>query len=223
MHWIDRGPEPDGIVQIHARYTQSWVQHYRHRVGRKPSDNYWRDFHNDMERVFCGLCAYCEELCKGEVDHFRPKSRFPELVYTWSNWLFACHDCNQAKGGRWPTEGYVDPCATSKQSHPESYFEFDVLTAEVLPREGLSQSRRNRAQKTITDLRLNGRHHLRKRLAWLLLLSDSLTSDATAETPDKKSLRDHLASRGTQLSSITRAWLSQRGFSIDNRSKLQNS
>ena len=172
---------------------------------------------------FAAFALTVRSYARGKLTISAPKSRFPELVYTWSNWLFACHDCNQAKGGRWPTEGYVDPCATSKQSHPESYFEFDVLTAEVLPREGLSQSRRNRAQKTITDLRLNGRHHLRKRLAWLLLLSDSLTSDATAETPDKKSLRDHLASRGTQLSSITRAWLSQRGFSIDNRSKLQNS
>ena len=212
MHWIDRGPEPDGIVQIRARFTQGWVQHYRHRVGRRPSDTYWRDFHDDMERVFCGLCAYCEEICKGEVDHFRPKSRFPEMVYDWSNWLLACHDCNQAKGGKWPTEGYVDPCAHSQPSRPEHCFEFDILTAEVLPREGIGQLRRNRAQKTIMNLRLNGRHHLKKRLEWLLLISKELTGDPAAETSDMKRLRDHLTSRGTQLSSITRAWLSQQGY-----------
>lgn len=36
----------------------------------------------DVRTVFFGLCAYCEELCKDEVEHFRPKSRFPERVYT---------------------------------------------------------------------------------------------------------------------------------------------
>ena len=195
MHWIDRGPEPDGIAQVRAQYTQSWVQYYRHRVGRRPSDAYWRDFHEDMERVFYGLCAYCEEICKGEVDHFRPKSRFPELVYDWSNWLFACHDCNQAKDATWPAGGYVDPCAHSESSHPEHYFEFDVLTAEILPQEGLSQGCRNRAKKTIIDLRLNGRHHLKKRLAWLLFLSKGLAGDPNAETSDMKSLRHHLVSR----------------------------
>ena len=216
MHWIDRGPEPDGIARVRAHYTQSWVQHYRHRVGHRPNDAYWRDFHDDMERVFYSLCAYCEEICKGEVDHFRPKMRFPELVYDWSNWLFVCHDCNQAKGGTWPAEGYVDPCALSESSHPEHYFDFDVLTAEILPQEGLSQRCRNRAQKTIIDLRLNGRHHLKKRIAWLLLLSKGLTGDPNAETSDMKSLRHHLVSRDVQLSSITRAWSSQRGYPTSN-------
>ncbi len=215
MHWVNRGPEPDGVGQVRDRYTQGWVQHYRHGVGRRPSDTRWRDFHNDLERAFHGLCAYCEEICKGEVDHFRPKSRYPELVYAWSNWLFACHDCNQAKSGRWPAGGYVDPCANFGPAHPEHYFDFDVLTGEILPQRGLSQGRRDRAQKTITNLRLNWRHHLKKRLEWLLLLSSYISEDPSDETSDMKSIRDHLASRGTQLSSITRAWLSQRGYPTD--------
>ena len=212
MHWIDRGPEPSGISRVRARYTNGWVQHYRHRVGHRPSDAYWRDFHSDLERVFSGLCAYCEEICKGEVDHFRPKSRFPELVYDWSNWLFACHDCNGAKWGNWPVEGYVDPCAHSESLHPEHYFDFDILTAEILPPKGLSQWRRSRAHKTIIDLQLNGHHHLKKRLIWLLLLSERFKSDPYNETSDMKSLRRRLVLRSTQLSSITRAWLSQRGY-----------
>ena len=216
MHWIDRGPEPDGIVQFRAQYKQGWVQYYRHRVGQIPSDAYWRDFHDDLERVFYGLCAYCEEICKGEVDHFRPKSRFPELVYDWSNWLFACHDCNQAKGGKWPVEGYVDPCAHSESAHPEQYFDFDVLTAEMLPQKGLSKWRLSRAQKTIIDLRLNGRHHLKKRPALLLVLSGRLNSDPNAETSGMRNLRRHLTSHSTQLSSFTQAWLSQQGYPKSN-------
>ena len=107
--------------------------------------------------------------------------------------------------------------------HPEHYFEFDPLTAEMLPQKGLNKCRRSRAQNTISDLRLNGRHHLKKRLAWLLLLSEGLKNDANAETSDMKNLRRYLVSRRTHLSSIARAWLSQRGYAKSNEGPLRKS
>jgi len=98
MHWVDRGPAPKGIPRYRRRYTQRWVNWYRKGKDRKPTDAYWRKFHDVLCAAFHGLCAYCEETCKGDVDHFRPKSKHPEVVYEWTNWLFVCHDCNNAKG-----------------------------------------------------------------------------------------------------------------------------
>ena len=120
MHWIDRGPEPRGLGEIRERYTPRWIGHYRDSVETKPTDSRWRDFHDELEQRFFGLCGYCESIDKGEVDHFHPKSRFPESVYDWSNWIFACHDCNQAKGDKWPGGGYVDPCAMDESCRPET-------------------------------------------------------------------------------------------------------
>ena len=83
-HWVDRGPEPDGLSVIRSRFKQRWIDHYQNGVGNRPTDARWREFHPALSRAFSGLCAYCEEPDKGEVDHFRPSSKFPHLVYEWT-------------------------------------------------------------------------------------------------------------------------------------------
>ena len=155
MHWVRRGPEPPGLASVRSRYTPRWVAHYRDRTGPRPGDSRWRDFHDELRRGFSGICGYCEETSRGEVDHFRPKSRFPELVYEWSNWVLACHDCNHAKGDQWPPGGYADPCARSRSARPEGFFDFDVVTGEMVPRTGLSRARRAKALRTIGSLSPN--------------------------------------------------------------------
>ena len=97
MHWIERGPEPAKLEPIRKTYTQPWIDFYVHDVGQKPTDARWREFRHELTEEFDNLCAYCEETDRGEVDHFRPKKLYPALVYAWSNWLFACRACNQAK------------------------------------------------------------------------------------------------------------------------------
>ena len=132
MHHVDRGPEPVDLGPIRAQHTQPWIRFYRDGLGRKPNDSHWRLFAELLEDVFGGLCAFCEERCKGEVEHFLPKSLNPHLVYYWSNWLFSCHDCNNSKWKKWPELGYVDPCAFAKIGRPEVFFSFDTTTGEVL-------------------------------------------------------------------------------------------
>lgn len=215
MHWVNRGPEPNELAPIRSEYTQRWVQHYRSRVGTKPADSQWRRFHDDLVATFFGHCGYCEEISRGEIDHFRPKSRFPELVYEWSNWVFACHDCNSFKGEKWPSDGFVDPCARSRIARPEIYFSFDTLTGEVIPNEGITPGRRTRAMRMINDLRLNEDHHLRKRSQWLWMASQAL-KDMTPDLGEyRANLVHRLADRNTQLSSITRVWLSEQGYPVE--------
>ena len=215
MHWVDRGPEPDQLAHIRDQYTPRWVRFYGSKAGDKPNDSRWRDFSGDLTGAFHALCAYCEECCGGEVDHFRPKSRYPDLVYAWSNWLFACRDCNQAKGEKWPPRGYVDPCAKSRGARPEHFFSFDLLTGEILPKEGLSRARRRKAQRTIDDLRLNKRHHLKKRVIWLHLFSAIIPDEPDEMTAESEEQRAHFASRTIPHSSITRRWLSEHGHRSD--------
>ena len=210
MHWVNRGQEPKRLAAIHASYTSRWVDFYRHQIGTKPpSDSYWRDFHDELGQVFSWLCGYCEEPRKGEIDHFRPKSQFPESVYIWSNWVFACHECNQAKGEKWPTPRYIDPCTSFVIDHPENFFEFDSTTGEILPKQSLSLDKFERARRMIDDLRLNDRHHLKQRREWIILVSAAILRTPSAQNNELRNLRYHLASRSTQLSSISRAWLAE--------------
>ena len=215
MHWVYRGPEPTRLGPIRASYTLRWVQHYRQNIGNRPNDSYWQDFHEDLSKVFGGLCGYCEKRPRGTVDHFRPKSLYPEQVYSWSNWIFACNDCNQAKSNKWPVGGYVDPCAKSSPAHAERYFIFDTQTGEILPKEDLSPRRRHKAQRTIDDLKLNEQHHLKNRLEWLWMLSGIFPDDPDSKDTEFEKYRVHFASRTTPYSGIARAWLSERGHQID--------
>jgi uncharacterized protein (TIGR02646 family) len=55
-----------------------------------------------LAKMCCGArrCAYCEDSAADEVEHIRPKSRYPEAVFVWPNYLYACGPCNGAKSNR---------------------------------------------------------------------------------------------------------------------------
>ena len=47
-------------------------------------------------------CMYCEDGCADEVEHHHPKAFYPDLVFAWANFLFACARCNRRKSARFP-------------------------------------------------------------------------------------------------------------------------
>jgi len=47
------------------------------------------------------LCAANEAT---DVEHYRPKSVFPERAFQWENLLWGCSACNRFKGSRFPPE-----------------------------------------------------------------------------------------------------------------------
>ena len=214
MHWVDRGPEPSGLGEIREHYTPTWIEFYTNEVGTGPKDSRWRDFREDLGQRFLMHCGYCEFTCRGEVDHFRPKSRFPELVYDWSNWIFACHDCNQAKGNKWPVDGYVDPCSATASDGPEIYFTFDTESGEIVPSKGLDPDHFDKAKTMIEDLNLNDLHHLEKRGALLSKMAEIIPDDPRMETSVSRRFRRILVSHNSELSSVARAWLVERGYAI---------
>ena len=165
MRWIDRGPEPGGVQEYDREFTQGWVEYFTTRVGGRPDDSCWREFREILGGRSADNCWYCERRCPREagdggraptVDHFRPLSRFPELAYRWSNWIFSCYRCNaENKEDKWPDSGFVDPSATDEKDRPELYFDYDTATGEIIPMPGLPSEARERAQRTIDDLGLN--------------------------------------------------------------------
>ena len=139
MQWVDRGPEPSGVAGYARQFTQGWVDYFQNRVGEQsPADSHWREFRPALGSRTNNICWYCERQCDTRaesggrsptVDHFRPRSRFPQLAYEWSNWVFSCYACNvENKGDRWPDSGFVDPCAAVVEERPEQYFDYDAET-----------------------------------------------------------------------------------------------
>jgi hypothetical protein len=60
---------------------------------------YWKTGKTQLKKESKGKCAYCEAntdvVAHGDVEHFRPKSIYWWLAYTYDNYLYACQICNQ--------------------------------------------------------------------------------------------------------------------------------
>lgn len=55
---------------------------------------------NTLDRMCSGerRCAYCEDSMADEVEHVRPKDLYPQHVFAWPNYIYACGPCNGPKG-----------------------------------------------------------------------------------------------------------------------------
>jgi uncharacterized protein (TIGR02646 family) len=127
--------------------------------------SHYREFRPHVRRDFNQQCAYClfEELLLGgmdncELDHFRPKSRFPSLVIDFYNLYYSCHPCNKIKLDKWPDEALeakgitlVDLCRDEFQTH----FGVDA--------EGNWEGTTPSGRYTIDALKLNRRHLVKLR------------------------------------------------------------
>ncbi|EZP64242.1 HNH endonuclease [Pseudomonas sp. RIT357] len=80
-----------------------------------------------------GKCAFCEcipsEGGNVEVEHYRPKSLYPELTFEWGNLLPACHRCN---GDKFDHDTGVEPIVNPFDCDPKDYFYFDGLNIKGL-------------------------------------------------------------------------------------------
>ena len=123
-------------------------------------------------------CGYCEDSAADEVEHFRPKTLYPELAFAWTNYLYACGPCNgTAKNNQFavlPPRGRIPVVVTRprgakvkrpraglsalidpRQENMLDFLEIDLQTGVVNPRLGLSARDRARAEYTLDTLRLN--------------------------------------------------------------------
>ena len=69
-----------------------------------------------LNKYYFHKCAYCEVICKAEIEHYRPKRGVEEdenhkgyywLAYEWSNLVPSCRYCNTegGKGNQFPIMG----------------------------------------------------------------------------------------------------------------------
>jgi uncharacterized protein (TIGR02646 family) len=74
------------------------------------------DVKEALKKIYYGKCAFCEqkisictnnllEDCSSTVEHYRPKSHYYWLAYSWDNLLWCCHRCNQNKANNFELLG----------------------------------------------------------------------------------------------------------------------
>lgn len=103
--------------------------------------------------------------------------------------------------------------AKSPSARPELFFDFDILTGDLLPKQGLGSIRRKKAMQMIDDLKLNALHHRKKR--WECLRLCEVLFQHSDHDPRCEALLRQRSTRSSALPSITRVKLAQLGGPVD--------
>jgi hypothetical protein len=88
----------------------------------------WKAAKPQLKLETGGKCAYCESptdtVAHGDVEHYRPKSKYWWLAYCYDNYVYACQICNQVhKGDEFPihaTSGAWTGPALPEPATPEA-------------------------------------------------------------------------------------------------------
>lgn len=174
---VVRSPKP----AILAKHEAQWLDKYQQAIAQnllhpspankealnKAERKYnHKQIKTELEKMFSGKCAYCESHIRhvgyGAIEHFNPKSKFPDLCFSWENLLLACDQCNDKghKGDKFPDASNGGPYVNPTKEDPDDFFEFefdpDTGTANVIPKN-------QRGLITETDLGLNRANLLKHR------------------------------------------------------------
>lgn len=80
-----------------------------------------------------GKCAFCEcvpsEGGNVEVEHYNPKSLYPELTFEWENLLPSCNRCNRDKSDH---DTRVRPIVNPYEHDPKEFFYYEGLNIKPL-------------------------------------------------------------------------------------------
>ena len=147
MIHIQRTERPAQLTEeLQKKLTEDYIADNKKDVWNKP---FIRDALLLMSQY---KCCYCERkigagTAEMHIDHFRPKSLYPQGVVEWENLLPSCADCNRSKQAFNPEkEPMVNPC----EDDPRQLFYLDNFRYKSLKRD-----RNCKANITIAVLGLN--------------------------------------------------------------------
>jgi uncharacterized protein (TIGR02646 family) len=117
----------DGYKDIPKAQKESLTKHYRHDNIRLP-----------LFAAAHDKCAYCE--CKPvvggsyiQVEHFYPKSLYPEHCFDWHNFLPVCARCNLAKSN---FDTKLTPIVNPYEDTPKEYLRVSLAKLKPLNDKG---------------------------------------------------------------------------------------
>jgi|GEM_PF-1995191 len=121
MEFVTRQEAPKELTDNMEEWNRPWIEYYKKSQDHsgsllkstKPTAYHWLkdNIRKPLMEDFKNNCGYCGCLIaipwklhhqdiagKGDVDHLRAKSKYPELTYNWFNYIWSCKACNQIKG-----------------------------------------------------------------------------------------------------------------------------
>ena len=125
MHKVSRNKGPLKLIEKDKEWKNLLI------INPKLKPN-WEEFSKTiakketivmLDEMYNGCCCYCESKIKNasypEIEHFKPKSQYPELCFDYSNLHYSCKRCNLAKGSY-----YNDDLISPSDENPEEYIRY---------------------------------------------------------------------------------------------------
>ncbi len=100
----------DAVATLDARRRRAktlWKSRTKSQAGERAFDEI-----KAMLRAMCNgprLCMYCERNEATDIEHLRPRSKYPQATFVWENYLLACSTCNSKFKRDEYHEGFMDP------------------------------------------------------------------------------------------------------------------
>ena len=118
-----------GYNNIPAKEKDAAIRHYRH----DDIVNALKGFNGKAKCIYCE--SYVDVTCYANIEHYHPKSIYPEQTFCWENLFVGCTVCNTPKNnfdtGRDP---FVHPIC----DNPEDYLTFEDIMYAPRYKEGES-------------------------------------------------------------------------------------
>ncbi len=94
----------DEIIKVGEYPTAKNISQFPAKnVGTYDSRYKQNDIKTALNKLYKGKCVYCETKNRQlAVEHYRPKSEYYWLVYSWDNLLYSCPICNSRKSDKFP-------------------------------------------------------------------------------------------------------------------------
>jgi uncharacterized protein (TIGR02646 family) len=174
-------------------------------VGTLDIENEWkgarqtRSLRNALTtlKVMAGVrerCMYCGDSHGTDMEHFWPKTPYPERMFRWPNLLLCCAECGRFKGDRFPLDSGTPVLVDPTVEDPWHHLDFNPETGNIAARfDTEANDWSARGVKTVEILQLDQREALNAsyQRTWRRL-RDRLEAAIRDESPDPITLADAL-------------------------------
>lgn len=117
MRNVVRTEQPKSLERNSSRWTRELLTKIA--SGDKVPANLYNHYNKEdikdaLKSMYKDLCCYCESRINivdfPHIEHLKPKNKFPEFTYVWSNLHLACARCNVSKSNKYNTRASIlDP------------------------------------------------------------------------------------------------------------------
>ena len=121
MHKVKRNEPPEGLEELKCKFMKEYNENVNTTKEWNSLDHKLKkQIVYNLKEMYGGKCAYCEsnigDNSYAHIDHFKPKSKFPLLIFEYNNMNYCCQICNTNKLEKYDSQ-MIDPSSEDPEKH----------------------------------------------------------------------------------------------------------